>query len=238
MQAVSIILFLIFLYTLGLYTFGMIRPKHKTFTKFGDNITRKKLSIGFIPMLLILFVAFGITAPSQAQTNNAAQQSLAQTAQQQKDIDAAKLKAIEDSTPQTKDVIETASIPFDNQNKNDPTLPQGITKVIQIGVNGSKQIIYSVTTVNGKETGRTEKTEVIIQPAVTQITAVGTYGAPTSVQPASNGSSGYVNVDGNYVSSPSSNPSGATAQCRDGTYSYSQHRSGTCSYHGGVAVWL
>jgi len=33
-------------------------------------------------------------------------------------------------------------------------------------------------------------------------------------------------------------PPGATAQCRDGTYSYSQHRSGTCSHHGGVAVWL
>lgn len=33
-------------------------------------------------------------------------------------------------------------------------------------------------------------------------------------------------------------PVGATAQCRDGTYSYSQHRSGTCSDHGGVATWL
>lgn len=28
-----------------------------------------------------------------------------------------------------------------------------------------------------------------------------------------------------------------TAQCVDGSYSYSQHRQGTCSYHGGVAVW-
>ncbi len=33
-------------------------------------------------------------------------------------------------------------------------------------------------------------------------------------------------------------PPGATALCRDGTYSYSQHRSGTCSHHGGVAKWL
>ena len=30
---------------------------------------------------------------------------------------------------------------------------------------------------------------------------------------------------------------GATAQCSDGTYSYSQHHQGTCSHHGGVAVW-
>jgi hypothetical protein len=28
-----------------------------------------------------------------------------------------------------------------------------------------------------------------------------------------------------------------TALCRDGTYSDSAHRSGTCSWHGGVAAW-
>jgi Protein of unknown function (DUF3761) len=39
---------------------------------------------------------------------------------------------------------------------------------------------------------------------------------------------------------PASNtdPTGATAKCKDGTYSKSQHRSGTCSSHGGVAQWL
>ena len=33
-------------------------------------------------------------------------------------------------------------------------------------------------------------------------------------------------------------PPGATALCNDGTYSYSQHRSGTCSHHGGVKQWI
>jgi len=33
-------------------------------------------------------------------------------------------------------------------------------------------------------------------------------------------------------------PPGATALCRDGTYSFSQTHSGTCSHHGGVAKWL
>jgi hypothetical protein len=33
-------------------------------------------------------------------------------------------------------------------------------------------------------------------------------------------------------------PPGATARCRDGTYSFSEHRAGTCSHHGGVAAWL
>lgn len=52
---------------------------------------------------------------------------------------------------------------------------------------------------------------------------------------------GYTNSIGNYVCSPYQSPSappGATAQCRDGSYSFSQSRSGTCSSHGGVAVWL
>jgi hypothetical protein len=33
-------------------------------------------------------------------------------------------------------------------------------------------------------------------------------------------------------------PAGASAQCRDGSYSFSQHRRGTCSHHGGVALWM
>jgi hypothetical protein len=33
-------------------------------------------------------------------------------------------------------------------------------------------------------------------------------------------------------------PAGASARCRDGTYSFSQSRRGTCSWHGGVATWL
>lgn len=51
----------------------------------------------------------------------------------------------------------------------------------------------------------------------------------------------YVNTYGNTVCSPyraPSAPSGASAQCSDGTYSFSQSRQGTCSHHGGVASWL
>lgn len=51
----------------------------------------------------------------------------------------------------------------------------------------------------------------------------------------------YNNVNGYRVQSPTyydSAPAGATALCRDGTYSFSQNRKGTCSHHGGVAIWL
>lgn len=33
-------------------------------------------------------------------------------------------------------------------------------------------------------------------------------------------------------------PIGATAQCKDNTYSFSKTRRGTCSHHGGVKKWL
>ena len=67
---------------------------------------------------------------------------------------------------------------------------------------------------------------------------------PTSIsQPDTSGTNYYINSDGNQVQSPSystdnSVPAGATAKCADGTYSFSQHRSGTCSHHGGVSQWL
>jgi hypothetical protein len=51
----------------------------------------------------------------------------------------------------------------------------------------------------------------------------------------------YVNVDGVRVPSPvfsDTKPAGASARCRDGSYSFSQNRRGTCSHHGGVAVWF
>ena len=51
----------------------------------------------------------------------------------------------------------------------------------------------------------------------------------------------YTNSLGDRVQSPTyydKTPVGATALCRDGTYSFSQHRRGTCSHHGGVETWL
>jgi hypothetical protein len=62
---------------------------------------------------------------------------------------------------------------------------------------------------------------------------------PRAATPPASGRS-YINVDGVRVPSPvfsDTRPEGATARCRDGSYSFSQHRRGTCSYHGGVAVW-
>jgi hypothetical protein len=77
-------------------------------------------------------------------------------------------------------------------------------------------------------------------PPTTAAPRTPTTSPPTTAAPSCSAGS-YVNVDGNCIPRPVSAPSapaGATAQCNDGTYSFSQHRRGTCSHHGGVAVWL
>ncbi|WP_433522968.1 DUF3761 domain-containing protein [Nocardia pseudovaccinii] len=65
--------------------------------------------------------------------------------------------------------------------------------------------------------------------------------APLAQSQPSCGNDSYLNSDNQCVHRPQSAPAappGATARCTDGTYSYSQHRSGTCSHHGGVVAWL
>lgn len=53
----------------------------------------------------------------------------------------------------------------------------------------------------------------------------------------------YTNKRGQDVHSPAHSlsggaPTGATAKCGDGSYSFSQSHRGTCSRHGGVREWL
>jgi hypothetical protein len=38
--------------------------------------------------------------------------------------------------------------------------------------------------------------------------------------------------------SKNTDPTGAIAKCKDGTYSHAKGHSGACSSHGGVAEWL
>lgn len=64
---------------------------------------------------------------------------------------------------------------------------------------------------------------------------------PTFASASLQSSDYYTNSRGNRVHRPmraNRAPQGATAKCRDGTYSFSQSLRGTCSHHGGVAVWL
>jgi hypothetical protein len=62
-----------------------------------------------------------------------------------------------------------------------------------------------------------------------------------SASPANSEPRCYDNSSGTCVEDPTAAPTpppGATALCRDGDYSFSEHCSGTCSGHHGVREWL
>jgi len=64
---------------------------------------------------------------------------------------------------------------------------------------------------------------------------------PNQAKPNCTSNGTFTNSKGQTVPRPencSAPPRGATAQCRDGIYSFSKSRRGTCSHHGGVAKRL
>ena len=137
---------------------------------------------------------------------------------------------------ETKTVTTTEPVAYTSSTVNDATLAQGSTQTRTAGVNGVRTFTYEVTLTDGVETTRKKVSNVVTTQPVNEVIAHGTK-APAPSCP--NGT--YVNSAGNTVCRPyeaSSAPAGATAQCEDGTYSYSQSRRGTCSHHGGVARWL
>jgi hypothetical protein len=140
----------------------------------------------------------------------------------------------------TKLVSETQTVPFQSTTVEDATLAQGTSSITTAGVNGTETKTYLVTYTDGVETDRVLQSDAVTTPPVTQVTTIGTYVAPAPVAPTcTNGT--YINSAGNTVCRPEASttaPSGATAKCVDGTYSFSQSRRGTCSSHGGVAEWL
>ena len=79
----------------------------------------------------------------------------------------------------------------------------------------------------------------LLQTAATDSASTTQPQRPRRVSTPTSGRS-YINVDRIRVRSPvftDTKPEGASARCRDGSYSFSLHRRGTCSHHGGVAEW-
>ena len=137
-----------------------------------------------------------------------------------------------------KSASTTEPISFTSSTVTDSTLASGITQVRTAGADGTLTHTYQVTYTDGVETGRSAAIDTTTTPAINEVKVQGTYIAPAPVN-CPNGT--YVNSAGTTVCSPyasSSAPAGASAQCSDGTYSFSTSRRGTCSHHGGVATWL
>jgi len=208
-------------------------------TKKWSELTKGERIGGIIALVLTFIIgvaivngvasAIGTTTSSHKVESSTAEQTAQKTATS--------------ATPITtyKTVTTTIVIPFSKTTQNDASRTSGTSAVTTDGVDGVKAQIFKVTLVDGIEKSRDLISEEVTTQPVTEVTSVGTYVAPkpTVQTGCTNGS--YVNSAGNTVCSPevtSSAPAGATAQCSDGTYSFSQSRRGTCSHHGGVASWL
>lgn len=143
----------------------------------------------------------------------------------------------------TKNETKEVTIPYKTVDRDDNTIAKGTSKVVREGVDGAKEEKYEVTYTDGVETDRKLIATTTVKEPVDKIVANGTYVAPVQSTPTAptttcaNGT--YKNSAGQTVCRPSTqNTGGATAICKDGTYSYSQSRKGTCSRHGGVSRWL
>lgn len=74
----------------------------------------------------------------------------------------------------TKNVVVVKTVAFKKKNVRDPDRPEGESVVTTRGVKGKKELTYSVTYTDGRETGRRLVREVVTVRPVTQITSIGT----------------------------------------------------------------
>jgi hypothetical protein len=246
----SLIIIMLGIPALIVLTIVFMAKPHIVNKRRKSPISRKRILAMGVVSILITAVGFSsvmaATEPASVKASIAASALAAQKAQELKAQQEASAKQTADDAakPVTKTVTETQPIPFQSTTQNDSSLSSGQTRISVKGVDGVTTITYLETYIDGKQTSKIQtKSEITTQP-VSQVTLIGTYVAPAATPapaPASCPNGSYVNSSGNTVCSPytaSSAPAGATAQCKDGTYSFSQHRSGTCSGHSGVASWL
>lgn len=82
-------------------------------------------------------------------------------------------------TVTTKTETETQTIPYDSTTVNNSSMDKGTTKITTAGVNDSKTLTYKVTYTDGKQTVKQLINTTVTAQPVTQVTAIGTYVAPS-----------------------------------------------------------
>ena len=81
----------------------------------------------------------------------------------------------------TQDVTVKEPILYGSSTVKNPALPKGTRNTKVQGVNGEKEVVYTITLTDGKETGRVKKSETVIKPAVDEVIEEGT-GAVTTTE--------------------------------------------------------
>lgn len=195
-----------------------------------------KVILAGIGTFLLALIAVSVNTPTPNQSSSNFQTTTSTSAP----TESANPTIDEPATPKitTETETKTVSIPYDTTYRDDNTLTKGATRVVQEGSLGVREETYTITYTDGVETKRELTSSRITQQPIDRVIHNGTYVAPVPQQRyCENGT--YINSAGQTVCRPSANNTGgATAICRDGSYSYSRSRRGTCSHHGGVRQWL
>jgi hypothetical protein len=193
-------------------------------TRTGRATDRRRSLASMVLAPVFLIVAAGVVGANAPVTVNGSPAGVG---------DASSLAASPTSTPGAAPVVDAPS--FD------------ASAVEATGTNRVPQRALAATASTAKATAaRSAASKAPVAKAPASKAAVAKSSAPSkapaSKKPSScDSSTHYVNDSGNCVlrpTAPAAAPSGASAKCKDGTLSFSQHRKGTCSGHGGVAQWL
>lgn len=182
MNVVNGILVFLFLLFLVVYISGLLKPKQKAFTKsLGEEVTRKKISKMYLPILIVLFIAIGATAPSTLdQASLQPQPAITPPQPKEKEVKKAEIK---EPKVEVKEEQEKQPIAFVQETRSDASLPVGQTKVLREGVNGEKTLTYTTSYESQKLINRVLKSETITTQPVSRVVAMGTYVAPAPPAP-------------------------------------------------------
>ena len=90
----------------------------------------------------------------------------------------------------TDEKTETETIAKKVTEKNDSSLPRGEKKVETEGKDGKREIVYSVTTVNGEEVKREKKSEEVVEEAKNEVVLIGTKEPEPAPAPEDNSDEG------------------------------------------------
>lgn len=144
----------------------------------------KKCSV-FLIMICLVLSMFSCAGNTDSSEVSSAEETSAEdsTAAVSEEITSEASEETTGAGVEKKEEKVQENIPFLTEKQYSSDLPEGSVKTKVKGVNGVKEVTYSVTYVDGKETERTVISEETLKEAVTQILICGTKKAePTTAE--------------------------------------------------------
>lgn len=151
---------------------GMTRPEF--FPKFFREFHQRKYIFSFGAFVVLLCgTIFIATQPNAEKTQSS--QSQAQPIAMATEAPSTQSTQPETETIKTEDITVIEPVAFTKENRDDPTVLAGQSKIVQIGKTGQKSVTYQIAYDKGQEISRTLKSQKVTVKPVAEITANGTH---------------------------------------------------------------